>query len=366
MRRVWWTWDIRMHWDHGFSFSDESYLGNYRQAVDAAKRYGVEAIVIWGFLREVHGGTHAAHKLLDYARSRGVEVYPGFGVDSYGGAFYQGDSPYSLDSFIERYPEAQAIDQDGKLRSHRWPMNDFSARKTCCPSYQPAMDFYFRAVEWIMREFDLKGIQIEQGDCGHCYCQRCQETFLDTSLRSDMFDLNISRNRLLPVINRALDIRPDLTVIVETYSGMEPEKIVLADEQFRSYPESVFLSWQAYNGFAPRGERFLLNAKSRSPRTHGCLAVRANGGAGLGESEDIDEIIMAVNLGKAAGLDMSYIYGEYPDQWPKTRKVYNAWSQACADDVPFPDNRKKTVFNRSHVQEAPKRRTMVEHQALVR
>jgi hypothetical protein len=45
MKRIWWTWDLRMRWAHGFSANAESYLANYRAAIDAAPRHGVEGIV---------------------------------------------------------------------------------------------------------------------------------------------------------------------------------------------------------------------------------------------------------------------------------------------------------------------------------
>ena len=50
-----------------------------------------------------------------------------------------------------------------------------------------------------------------------------------------------------------------------------------------------------------------------------------------GEIEDRENIKRAVELGRAAGLDMTYIYGEYGDGWPITRANYEAWAAAAAE-----------------------------------
>lgn len=329
MRKIWWTWDIRMHWVHGLSFSEASYIRNYELALEAARRYGVEGLVIWGFLRDFHGGLPAAHRIMDYGRKCGVEIYPGFGVDDYGGAYYQGDSPYSLDTFIAQYPEAQAREADGTLRTHKWPMNDISARKLCCPSFAGAMEFYAQALEWLIREFDLQGFQIEQGDSGLCKCPQCRKIFQVDDKAS--FSLEISSRRLIPLLRQALQNHPDLTVIVETYSGLLPAQVQAHAAKFAAYPQEVYLSWQAYNGFmSSKEERFLLNEQSLSPALNGCLAFRANSEAALGESETPEEAVEAIRLARKAGLNMTYIYGEYPDTWPRSRAIYETWSAAAS------------------------------------
>ncbi len=328
MKKIWWSWDIRMHWVHGLSFTEESFVRNYERAIKAARAYGVEGIVIWGFLRDFHGGLKAAHRVVDFARRHNVEIFPGFGVDDYGGAYYQGESPYSLDTFITQHPEAQAREADGALRIHKWPMNDISPRKLCCPSFTGAMDFYEEALDWLIREFDLQGFQIEQGDSGLCQCPRCREQFHVDDKAS--FSLEISSRRLIPLIRQALQDHPGLTVIVETYSGLLPDQVQANLQKFAAYPQEVYLSWQAYNGFMSKAEeRFLITEESRSPAPHGCLAFRANSEAALGESETPEEAIEALRLARQAGLDMTYIYGEYPDEWPRSRAMYQTWAAAA-------------------------------------
>ena len=45
--------------------------------------------------------------------------------------------------------------------------------------------------------------------------------------------------------------------------------------------------------------------------------------------DDRENIRRAVALGRAAGLDMTYIYGEFNDGWPVTRGNYQAWAAAA-------------------------------------
>ena len=34
MKKIWWTWDLRMRWSHGFCSDEESFLQNYTRAID--------------------------------------------------------------------------------------------------------------------------------------------------------------------------------------------------------------------------------------------------------------------------------------------------------------------------------------------
>jgi len=162
-----------MRWAHGFSQTAESFLRNYTAAIDAASRYGVELIVIWGFLRDKHGGIETARRIREYAGERGVHIMPGVGIDDYGGVYYEGDSPYSLDTFIRAHPECQARNKDGTPATHLWPATDKTARLKGCPSSEALIGHYIESVEWLLKTFDLDAFQIEQGDSGLCYCDRC-------------------------------------------------------------------------------------------------------------------------------------------------------------------------------------------------
>ena len=53
-------------------------------------------------LRDCHGGLESAKRLCDVATKQNVRLLCGVGLNAYGGVYYEGNSPYSL----ERYPLA--------------------------------------------------------------------------------------------------------------------------------------------------------------------------------------------------------------------------------------------------------------------
>ncbi len=326
MRKIWWTWDIRTRWAHGFSGSDDAFVESYRAAIDAALRYRVEGLVIWGFLRDRHGGIDAARRVCDYAAERQVTILPGMGIDSYGGAYYESDSRWSLNTYLEEHAEARAVDEQGEPQLQRWPPSDTSRRYVGCPADPGLMDFYRESVEWLIKTFDLRGLQLEQGDVALCHCPRCRgRTRTDVLKMAGRTCLEDLASRVAPVVTHALETKPDLTVIVENYSGMLPADVQRAAPFLEGFPDETFHSWQAYDA----GGQFFINSESRSPTAHGCMAVRSNSDAFGGERADAENIRRAVALARNAGLDMTYIYGEYPDDWPKTRANYEAWAEAA-------------------------------------
>ena len=189
---------------------------------------------------------------------------------------------------------------------------------------EPAVDYYRESIEWLIRTFDLRGVQIEQGDVGLCHCPRCLET-RGQLVCGEMADFSAGARRMRPVIDHALKVRPELLIVIETYAGLLPEQIDRVRDDIALYPPQVVLSWQAYN--APN--QMLIDEASRSPSPHGCLAVRTNNDCYGGEIDDVRNVTTALRLARRAGLDYTYTYGEYPDNWPVTRGVYAAWAAAA-------------------------------------
>lgn len=328
MRRIFWTWDIRMRWTHGFCFWSESYLENYRRLIDVSAALGVEGIIIWGFLRDVHGGIDSAKKLVEYANKRNVKIYPGIGIDDYGGIYCEGDSHYSLDTFLKSHPEMQAIRADGSPDVHLWPPNDFVPKRKACPSCLELIPYYQESIEWLLKTFDLSGFQIEQGDSGVCCCEKCRELKRIKCDDAPGADPRTSAVRIPAVLEPVLAKHPDLTVICETYCGLTAETLQRLGSVLDLYPEQVILSWQLYNGAnTAEGKPLLkLDPHIRNPRKTGNAALRTNNDLFLGEHEETEAIKNALQLSEKAGLTMTYFYGEYPWDWHITRKNYLAWA----------------------------------------
>jgi len=325
MKKIWWTWNLRMRWAYGFCSDADSFLANYTRAVDAASHYGVVGIVLWGFLRDSHGGTDAARRLCEYARSKNVAIIPGVGIDAFGGVYCSGDSEYALDRYLAAHPESQAVTETGAPLKKRWPPADPAEHFVACPSDESLLPFYTKSIDWLLDTFDVGGVQLEQGDQGFCRCARCRAGTQTLGLKCDKSNLERMAARLPGLARHILEKRPGATIIVENYSGLRPEEVQVVAPFLAGFPEEVYHSWQAYD--APR--KFFIIEASHAPTRHGCLAVRANNDFMGGELDDRENIRKAIALGKSAGLDMTTIYGEYPDAWPLTRANYEAWGAAA-------------------------------------
>ena len=330
MRKIWWNWDIRMRWAWGFSFSPESFEQNCFRQIDAAKKYGVEGIVIWGFLRDRHGGIESAKKIVEYAGEHGVKIFPGVGVDDYGGVYYDGSHQYSLDTYLEGHSEAQAIKEDGTPDTHRWPPSDLTVRKKACPSNTEVIGYYQESLEWLVDTFHLEGFQIEQGDSGLCYCPKCRakERVTVPGIHSSLSD---AAERIPQVVAPILKKYPNLTMICETYCGLADASVNALKPFMNKFPRQTIFSWQLYDGRCPGYENGIFKtAPGTAPGfNHGCAALRTNNDLFYGEFDDRENIRKALELSKAAGLDMTYIYGEYPDSWDITAANYKAWADAA-------------------------------------
>lgn len=164
-----WTWDHSCNWvldDPGMQFDGcynryfkkpETFVEDYRRLTDLSAGLGIKGIVIWGFLRDAHGGVEAAKRVAGYGADRGVAIMPGFGVTWYGGAYYEGDHPYSLATFLRRYPEARLLDERGQ------PM-EVSGEFGACIGHPAFQSWLREAVDWMLREFQIGGFNFENGD----------------------------------------------------------------------------------------------------------------------------------------------------------------------------------------------------------
>jgi len=75
-----------------------------------------------------------------------VAVTPGVGTNWYGGVYYEGDHPYSIQSFVQKHPEARMIDENGT------PMD-----QGVCPLHPAFLDWLQQGMRWLFREFAVGG-----------------------------------------------------------------------------------------------------------------------------------------------------------------------------------------------------------------
>ena len=188
--RTFWTWDHSTNWElsqvghqeigvfNPYGKPPSGFLRDYQRCVDFCSRNRIAAIVIFGFLRDPHGGIEAAQELCRYATERGVRILPGVAIGSYGGCYWEGQHRYNLATWLKANPQHAATLEKGvgfQIDDLAFPLSfprsDYTL--SACPSAPETMAWMEEGVAWLAETFDLGGINIEAGDYGVCGCQRC-------------------------------------------------------------------------------------------------------------------------------------------------------------------------------------------------
>jgi hypothetical protein len=188
--RTFWTWDHSTNWElsqvgqqeigvfNPYGKPPDGFLADYQRCIDFCSRNRIAAIVIYGFLRDSHGGIEAAQELCRYANERGVRILPGIAIGSYGGVYWEGDHRFNLATWLRANPQHAATLEKGvgfQIADLAFPLNfprsDYTL--SACPSAPETMAWMEEGVAWLAETFDIGGINIEAGDYGVCGCDRC-------------------------------------------------------------------------------------------------------------------------------------------------------------------------------------------------
>jgi len=188
--RTFWTWDHSTNWElsqigqqeigvfNPYQKPPSGFLSDYKRCIDFCSRNRIAAIVIYGFLRDPHGGIDAAKDLCRYATERGVRILPGIAIGSYGGVYWEGDHKFNLATWLKANPQHAATLEKGvgfQIADLAFPLNFPKSDYTlsACPSAPETMAWMEEGVAWLTETFDIGGINIEAGDYGVCGCSRC-------------------------------------------------------------------------------------------------------------------------------------------------------------------------------------------------
>jgi hypothetical protein len=226
MKVLLWCWDSRMTWDDEperiqtnmaaseirfpYVKSSEAYLTGFRRLVDYCSKNDIWGIVIWGFLRDAHGGVTAARDLCLYARDRGVSIVPGVGLCAYGGYYYDGEHPFNLEVYLKKHPERVSIAQEeGGKRSVAGVLD---------PSLPENRQWWRDGLDWMLENFAIAGINYEMGDfivnSSSSACAARAALNIDTD--ENIQDIVIATHDLMQY---AHDVKPDGVFINALYRG---------------------------------------------------------------------------------------------------------------------------------------------------
>jgi hypothetical protein len=227
--RFLWTWDHSTNWyleqngsqDIGFANPymkpAEGFLEDYRRLIDFMSFNRLNGLTIYGFLRDSHGGIKAAQELCQYAKERGVRIFPGVGINSYGGVYWEGADPHNLSAWLKEKPELRAQ----FVKPKEFKLTDFAPLHlpdtpyldAACPSKKENTDFHVEAIQWLAQTFPIGGINFETGDYGTCQCVECKSRRSEDQQWS-IKDMAFVYPRLFAAAQHA---RSDILLICEAY-----------------------------------------------------------------------------------------------------------------------------------------------------
>jgi hypothetical protein len=224
-------WDSRANWDltdsdHQFAQdwagptltqpylnSSGAYLRDMKKTVDFMSEHRLNGLVIWGFLRDAHGGVAAAQELCTYAQERGVRIMPGIGLSGYGGFFYDGNHQFNMAAWTKAHPELRAIDEKGNYRD-----------QTICPEKPPNRQWLQEGLRWMYQNFRIGGISLDPGEFFVCYCNDCKKARVAQG-GSDADFFKDAARVVTFMTAEAQKLDPKTWVAYETHTGFDFESI---------------------------------------------------------------------------------------------------------------------------------------------
>ena len=188
LTRLFWNWDHSTNWclntigrqncgvANPYTKKAGEFVLDYTRMIDFCAANGIDAVGVVGLLRDCHGGWEDARRICAYGREHGVRVYLIAGLYSYGGLFYEGDSPLSLERFLVQNPQCMARTSDGKPKYIQYTFpHGVKLDPTACPSHPQVREFVLSSLDRLFAELpELGGIQMEAGDSGVCQCDACR------------------------------------------------------------------------------------------------------------------------------------------------------------------------------------------------
>jgi hypothetical protein len=321
MKTLLWTWDYRMRWapvtrdteraqaGAPYAWGQDTFLEDYRRLVEAASAANIGGVVVWGFLRDSHGGQSAAIRAIENAKANGVRLMPGVGLCAYGGVYWEGEHPYNLELWLRDHPELAAVDAQGApmVRGIKGRRNSLA-----CPSQEENVEWTLEGLRWLCETFEPDGIELQTSDEGVCQCASCQRL----GGRGGPFPFG-DIERLLPAAVRQIRLHdPDAWICCSTSTPLTRAR--LAGPPFREpLPDDVMIAWfiDAFPGRAAEQHDWSLVAEhrpgDRSPTGRDIGMLPYNSLAAFDEGVvHVERLHRAVALAREMGFQGVMTFGE--------------------------------------------------------
>ncbi len=318
-QRYFWTWDHRMEWsDRGegrsvmggggrYQKTTEDFLQDYKRLIAFMADHGFNALVIWGFVRDSHGGVAASQELCRYARAKGVRICPGVGTSGYEGYVFEGNHQYNISTWLKAHPELRAIGRDGRPRN------------ALCPTKPENIKWLNEGCRWLFKTFEIGGINFEIGDFFVCYCDHCRaaRAAMGTTEADYYKDMAIST---APVMRVAHEMDPEAWLSYATYTGFDQAMMNNPPDWPKLLPEYAICQWTLTGMYRqwPRGLR------PPTPRNIGYLHW-ANKSTHTQDQFYVARVREACKNASDAGFLGLSVYGEMPASRINIEITYRAF-----------------------------------------
>jgi hypothetical protein len=349
--RYFWNWDNRTRWNlssnavyaeamasmanFAYSGTADTFRLDMFPMIDFMSEHKINALVLWGFARDEHGGVEASKELVEYANRRGVKILPGVGIDQYGGFYYHGENKFNIDSWTAQHPELRAMDKEGHYVEH-----------TLCMDKEANRQWFREGIRWLFQTFAIAGVNLESGEFRVCYCpdsirardsvlaqehSKILDNFRRLALQEDAaliaggreFSVDMGRNVTLAAeeIHR---VRPDALITYAAYTGFDESMREDPPYFLKAIPPYAIAQW-TLTGMVNR-KQWPEGLKSPVPNAIGLFHV---GNTAVKETRTIlyPKLAQVTAKAYAAGMQGMSIYGELPADNPITEFNYLVFSE---------------------------------------
>jgi hypothetical protein len=254
--RWFWNWDVRTNWDlldhdnvyvptHQLPKTDsvrawfkrpEAFVNNMKLVIDYMSEHKLNGLILWGFLRDNHGGVPAALEVCRYANERGVKIIPGAGIDRhYGGFYHEGNHEFNLETRAEQNPRLRSIDKNGNAEP-----------RTLCLDLPENREWVERGFRWLYKTFPIGGVNVEFAEHSTCYNAECVEARKRQGGAETDFSKDLAR--IVPFVMKTIhDVAPDTWMSYVTYGGFTPAMKDAPPLHVRAAPEYAICQWTLTN-----------------------------------------------------------------------------------------------------------------------